>query len=308
MATPPPSAGRSRSQRLCRETLERKMADWIREAPENRLDRDGADHIFDAPIVGIADGNDPIFEHFREVVSPRHRLPREWLTGLTAAPRVRVMVWILPFSEAVRASNRGTDWPSALYSLSRNNGAALDLVLSRKLADELQAVGHHAAIPILSEGYDVFRTPDRTFSSTWSQRHAAYAAGLGRFGLNQALITARGICVRIGSLVTDAPLETGPARDPSWRAPCLASGGGVCDQCRHRCPIHAISGAGLEKLRCYEMRQAVRRRSLDNYVHDLPMIPIPVTKSGHTKMHFSLGCALCQCGVPCEAQDPFAKV
>jgi len=292
-------------ERFRRTTIERRLADLAGRASENRIE--GIGHIFDDPVVGIADGDDPIFASYRETVSPGHRLPREWLGGAEAAAPVRVIAWILPFSDAVRASNRVTDWPSALYSLSRNNGAALDLAVSRALAEDLTAAGHRAAIPILSEGYDVFRSPDRTFSSTWSQRHIAYAAGLGRFGLNHALITARGICVRIGSLVTDAPLEVGPLRPPDHRAPCLSSGGEVCDQCRPRCPVEAISGGGLDKTRCYDMRKAVRRRSLDAYARDLPLIPIPVTKSGRTRLHFSLGCALCQCGVPCEAKDPFAE-
>jgi len=290
-----------------RAAIERRVAELVRDAPENRLDRDGADHIFDAPLVGVADGDDPVFARFREVVSPRHRMPREWLAGPSAPAAVRVACWILPFSEAVRASNRGRDWPSALYSLSRNNGAALDVAVSRRLAAELAAAGFRAAAPVVSEGYDVFRADDRVFSSTWSQRHVAYAAGLGRFGLNHALITARGICVRIGSLVTDAPLETGPARPADHRAPCLATAGRACDRCRSRCPVGAISGDGLDKVRCYDMRQAVRRRSLETYVRALPLLPIPVTKSGRTRPGHSLGCALCQCGVPCERSDPFAE-
>lgn len=300
------SAGFPGSDLLRRKGLERRMADFVRDAPENRLDRDGADHIIDAPIVGVADGDDPIFERFRAVVSPRFRRPRAWLGPPDTATPALVVAWILPFSEAVRRSNRRSDWPSSLYSLSRNNGAALDLALSRALAADFVAAGYRAAIPILSEGYDVFRDPDRVFSSTWSQRHVAYAAGLGRFGLNQALISARGIFVRIGSLVTDAPIEIGPRRPEDYRAPCLADGGQVCGRCRPRCPVEAISERGLDKERCYDMRVAVRRRSLDAYVRDLPMIPIPVTKSGRTKMHYSLGCALCQAGVPCEAADPFA--
>jgi len=36
-------------------------------------------------------------------------------------------------------------------------------------------------------------------ASSWSERHAAYAAGLGTFSLNDALITPKGIAHRLGS-------------------------------------------------------------------------------------------------------------
>ena len=56
----------------------------------------------------------------------------------------------------------------------------------------------------------------------WSQRHAAVAAGLGELGLNNAFICPEyGIRLRLGSLITDAPL----APDP------LDKIGNTCDQC-----------------------------------------------------------------------------
>ena len=45
-------------------------------------------------------------------------------------------------------------------------------------------------------------TSDRFgFASTWSERHAAYASGLGTFGLSDGLITPRGQAMRCGSVV-----------------------------------------------------------------------------------------------------------
>lgn len=59
--------------------LENTIVRLVLEAPENELrDFDGVP-IFDAPIVGIADGDDEIFQVFRKAVSPRHLLPREIL-------------------------------------------------------------------------------------------------------------------------------------------------------------------------------------------------------------------------------------
>jgi epoxyqueuosine reductase len=281
----------------------------IREAPENRLDDYDGQAVFKAPLIGVADGDDPLFERFREVVSPRHLLPRGLLqrhsprgTDLT---RVTVVVWVLPFSERIRQSNRCHDWPSKLYSLARNNGGALNYALRLRLTRLLNEWGWAAVAPLLEAEYDAFRSSRHTFTSSWSERHVAYAAGLGQFGLNGSLITSLGANVRLGSLVTNLPLEPTPRPYGTHRAPCLELGGQGCGVCIERCPVGAISTEGLDKSKCYVMRNAVRERHMDRYTRDLHMLRVPIVKSGKRQDSYSLGCALCQCGVPCEGCSPW---
>ena len=132
----------------------------------------------------------------------------------------------------------------------------------------------------------------------------AYAAGLGRFGLNGCLITPRGAMVRLGSLVTDAPLDVRPRREADHRAPCLRDGGAGCGLCLRKCPAGAISSSGLDKEKCYLRRQAIRERSLGDYSGKFRMLAAPIVKGGRKADGFSLGCALCSSGVPCESADP----
>ncbi len=275
------------------------------EAPENRLADFGDLPIFGSPAIAVADGDDPAFQMLREAVSREHMQPRDVLArhsppGSDLA-QVRVVVWALPFTEPVRRSNRGRQWPSRLYSAARNNGGALDFALRRRLAEHLRAEGYAAAAPVLDDQYDAFRSPRHTFASTWSERHAAWAAGLGLFGLSGALITPLGTAVRVGSVVTTAPLEPTPRASNEHRAPCLADGGAQCGQCMARCPVGAISASGLDKEKCYAMRKAVRQECLDEYARTLRLLPAPVVKSGRRQEGYSLGCALCQAGVPCES-------
>jgi len=287
--------------------LEQTVSRLVTEAPENVLPDFGNLAIFDAPLVGVADGDDPLFLRFRQVVSPGHILPRELLERErgSAPARVRVVVWAMPFTKPVRESNRGGRWPSRLYSLARNNGGALSQIVRRRLVGLLRAGGWAAAAPVLSGSYDAFRSPEHVFSSTWSERHAAFAAGLGQFGLNRALITARGSFVRIASVVTDLDVAPTPRPYDDYAAPCLASRGEVCGRCMDRCPAGAISAAGMDKSACYAMRNAVRARSLEGYVREMRMLRAEVVKSGRREAGYSLGCALCMCGVPCAARDPF---
>ena len=290
--------------------------DWVRqtvsglvlEAAENRLVDFSGHPIFDAPLVGVADGDDELFAAFRDVVSSRHLMPRETLRRHSPEgadlSEVRVIVWVLPFAEEVRWSNRGADGPSRLYSLARNNGGALNHQVRSRLSDILHARGWAAVAPVLTDGYDAFRSPAHTLTSTWSERHAAHAAGLGQFGLSGCLITPLGSNVRLGSVVTNLPLEPTPRAYAGHRAPCLELKGEGCGRCIERCPVGAISVSGIDKSKCYEFRGAVRDRHLKAYSSAMNMLPAPVVKGGERENGYSLGCALCQCGVPCEGCIP----
>jgi len=292
--------------------LRREIADLVRAAPENRLDDFGGLTVFGDPLVGVADGADALFAAFREAVAPSHMTPGEILAREAVAggavSGIRGVSWALPFSGDIRRSNRGGEWPSALYSVARNNGGALNLELGRRLVDEIRRQGYSAVVPALDDAYDAFRSPGAVFASTWSERHAAFAAGLGTFGLNGFLITGAGGMVRLGSLVTDMPLDAAPGRPPDHRAPCLADGGRTCGACVAMCPAGAISPAGLDKEKCYARRNAIRSRSLVAYSEKYRLIPALVAKAGKKTPGFSLGCALCASGVPCESADPFAAV
>lgn len=294
-----------------RDLIAAAITEVLRESPDNRLDDFGGRPVFDPPLIGMADGDDPVFEAFRTAVGPRHLMPREVLracAGGSVEPQgVSVVSWALPFTKEIRLSNRNREWPSELYSVARNNGGALLHEIGRRLPGILRERGIASVVPAQTPEYDAFRDPERTFSSTWSERHVAYAAGLGRFGLNGALITAAGSNARLGSIVTDRPPEADLPERGDHRAPCLESGGRVCGLCVAKCPALAIGGEGLDKSRCNVRRKAIRANSLDVYLRTYRLTASPVVKSGRRDPGYSLGCAVCQAGVPCEDRDPFMK-
>lgn len=293
--------------RGARPWVETFIRDLVLGASENILRDRGGLAIFGPPLVGFADGEDPLFRRFHEVVSPRHLMPREVLHSYAQGPAagpVRVIVWVLPYTEAIRESNRVREWPSSLYSQARNNAAALNELICRRLAAALVERGHAAVAPIMTGAYDAFRDESHGFSSTWSERHVAHAAGLGRFGLNGGLITPAGMAVRIGSVVTDLDVEPSPRTAGGHLHSCLGEDGTGCGSCIPRCPAGAISSAGLDKEKCYARRNAVRERFLPVYQETLALLTASVVKGGKRSQGHSLGCALCQCGVPCEAGIP----
>jgi epoxyqueuosine reductase len=293
-----------------RDWIDQTVARLVSGAPENRLSDFRGLSIFDAPLVGIADGDDPVFPEFTKAVSPRHLQPRAFLRShFPKGPEigyVSVISWVLPFTGKIRLSNRNRKWPSGLYSLARNHGEAVNREVSRRLVKILRDKGFAAAAPVLSPEYDCFRSPEYIYGSSWSERHAAVAAGLGRFGLNGALITPRGINVRLGSIITNFPLTPTPRHSGSRFAPCLESRSEICDRCIGRCPVGAVSRSGLDKKICNARRKAIGEKLLPflrkRYRIKRFLIPI----NGSRRWTYPLGCALCQCGVPCEGRDPFS--
>ena len=126
----------------------------VLKAQENTLNDYNGQAIFDKPLIGIADGDDAVFSVFRAVVSNCHLIPRDILrrhspkhSDLT---QVRVISWALPFTTAIRRTNRVNRGPSQLYSLARNNGEALNHEMRRRLAEYLRGNGNAAVAPILT--------------------------------------------------------------------------------------------------------------------------------------------------------------
>jgi len=146
--------------------------------------------------------------------------------------------------------------------------------------------GLAAACPPLSPQRDCVDAPSVGLASIWSERHIAYAAGLGTFGHHRAFISRRGSAIRLGSVVTNASITLTPRAFSSHLENCLLAKGKKCLACASRCPAGAISEKGHDKRACrdYYYRHIVPTRS----------------DSGVPRM----GCGLCTTGVPCESRIP----
>lgn len=265
-----------------RAEIRAELARLVAVLPENRHPAlDGP--LFTTPLVGFAVADDPLFIRYREVVGPFHRTPGEWLAGAAT-----VICWILPIAAATRASNRAqTDEPSQEWAVTRTFGEACNNRLREELAAWLQARGHAALAPVLQPEWSGVEVPESGPASNWSERHAAYAAGLGTFSLNDGLITAAGMAHRCGSVVTDLELPADPRPYPGVRDWCLFHARNSCGACIRRCPVGAISAAGHDKRRCRDYTYGTLQPRLKE-----------------TYGVAIAGCGLCQTGVPCEARNP----
>lgn len=279
----------------------------------NRLpDQFGGGRFFGEPLIGVAAGNDSIFERFKEVVAPEHMTPAEaWVAnGLPGhdelAARLRVVAVVFPFSAEIReaGARNETAFPPEVYSVARNYANAFIDAALEETARFFESRGLRATVPIHSPGFRVIRTQDPfRIYSTWSERHIAFAAALGTFSLHEGLITEVGCNVRFGSLVTDAPLEVTPRVSDEPYANCLHYAQGTCGACIANCPGGALTEHGHDKGKCRDYGGIVGEEMVRRRVRSV-LKPDRRVVDGKEVVTYSVGCALCQFGVPCMDRNP----
>ncbi len=272
---------------------------FVLASPDNRLQAIDGEPIFEEPLVAFAHGRDPLFEELKAVIGPFHLTPEELMKkaledGLCpeadgpGLESLSVISWVLPVAEGVRKANsRAKKFPARKWAHQRNYGEILNDKLRDHVAGLLRGAGFAAVAPMRTPYFSRVGEKGRGLTSTWSERHAAHAAGLGTFGYCDALITPRGKAHRVGSVVTSLALKAIPRPYESHNEWCLQFRGIECRQCEKRCPAEAFNEQGHSKSAC--------RR----WVQDV----IPGTFRDIYKVK-AMGCGLCQVSVPCESEIP----
>jgi epoxyqueuosine reductase len=248
--------------------------------------------VFDPPFVGVALADDSWFARFKELIGPFHWTPQEALALVAPGEVARsVICFCLPVVEIARKANRREkEIPSRAWAYVRTFGEEFVTRLRHGLVKRLEEAGYAAVAPAVAPQCDVQTYPQIGISSRWSERHAAFVAGLGTFGLSGGLITRHGIAHRLGSVVTNMEIAPTP-RDYgddafAW---CLGMDG-TCGACVRRCPVGSIgkSVADRDKGRCEEHYFGV------------------IAQRGRAQFGWEggYGCGLCQTAVPCESFNP----
>lgn len=272
--------------------IEDIIQDFIATSPLNTMEDGSKEAAWDDVLVGFASGADPIWQQYKEYIGAFHWTP--WEIYNQHAPRepaapdeLTVISWVLPQRKVVRESNlRSSKYPSEQWARIRVYGEAFNIALRHHVVQRLVDVGHMAIPPMLVPNWTIIKSERFSYASSWSERHAAHAAGLGTFGLCDGLITAKGKALRVGSVIARISIEPTPRPYADHRAYCLFFAEGTCGKCIDRCPVRAITEAGHDKEKC--RRHLARSRE---YVQK-------------TYKFEGYGCGLCQVGVPCEATIP----
>lgn len=224
--------------------------------------------IYDEPLIGIASSFDPLWEQLKEsqVIGPHHLSPEEWMVGAKS-----VISYFLPFTESIRTSNRSKGLPSKEWLYGRYEGEMFNNSVRSFIVDEIKASGAKALAPALDK-----RMENINHVSNWSERHAAFIAGLGTFSLNDSLITTSGAAGRLGSVIVDCELEPKPRAYNEIDEYC-----NQCGECISRCPPGAITENGKDNKVCSKFLDKMLKLNEPRY-----------------------GCGKCQTGVSCEHTNP----
>ena len=247
------------------------------------------------PLVGFAQGADPIFEDYKEHVGEFHWTPAEIFSQQFpdipfSAEQLTVISWILPQTPLTKEVHQESKKiPPENWIRARIFGEKINQALRLNVVDSLNKSGHQALAPVLTPDWKIKRSEQFWLASKWSERHAAHAAGLGTFGLCDGLITPVGKAMRTGSVIAkiDIPATQRPYTD--HRAYCLFFTDNACGDCIKRCPAGALTKKRLHN-----------KEKCNDYIQN--------TVAVHTKENFGFpgrgGCGLCQTGVPCESKIP----
>ncbi|MFW6054426.1 MAG: epoxyqueuosine reductase [Thermodesulfobacteriota bacterium] len=273
--------------------IEEEIREFVSSSGENSLQSGRPEPAFAEPLLGFARGDDPLFQDFKEHVGEFHWTPVEAFGLAYPGEEVRahdlsVISWVLPQTRETRKDNRRESrYPAERWARARIFGERFNVALREQVVRVLIQAGCQALSPMLLSQWQRRDSKEHGFASTWSERHAAFAAGLGTFGLCAGLITPAGKAMRLGSVIARLRLEPSPRPYSDHRQYCLFYSQGTCGRCMDRCPIGAITRQGKDKNRCVRhLRPGTSEYVKANFGFD------------------GYGCGLCQTGVPCESKIP----
>ena len=238
--------------------------------------------MFEEPVFGFSSADDEIYRVYKrkDVIGDNYMLPGEWLPGART-----VISFFLPFTGRVRRSNRcEPENTSSEWLHARIEGQAFLNAYSKSLLEYFTDLGMEACVPAIDKRFSLVRTAvtadgidDLHFESSWSERHAAYASGLGTFCLSRGLISEKGVAGRYGSVIVSGSMEPDQRPYAGVYDYCI-----MCGACIERCPVGAISlRYGKNHLKCKQWMDVTGKRYDPRY-----------------------GCGKCQTGVPCEDRIP----
>jgi epoxyqueuosine reductase QueG len=262
-------------------------------SPANSLENGTGEPAWGEPQVAYARGDDLLFAQVKSDIGPFYWTPQEafglaYPDAQIDPSELTVICYVLPQTDATRLDQRAaTEVPAERWARSRFHGEEFNCALRLHLADTLTQAGYAAVAPERLDGFDYRQSERFGIASNWSERHTAWIAGLGTFGLSDGLITRVGKAVRFGSVVVKMDIEATPRPYAGHQDWCLWYAKGSCGVCMQRCPADAINKDGHDKPKCFDyIRNVTTPYVRDNY------------GTGATP------CGLCQVKIPCEARSP----
>jgi hypothetical protein len=287
--------------------FDKAIKEFVADSPINCLTAFDYAPAFDEPVVVFADGDAPIFQELKKVIGDHHLTPREalekhiqskqWKLGAKDhIEKVGVISYVLPEPYETRLTTREAPYGvSVRHNHTRWRGEVFQKSLQQYIVSLLEIQGYDAVAPRRAPFFDWTDIPGGV-RVNWSERHVAYASGLGTFGLNGLLITQKGCAHYLGSVVCDLALTPTPRPYDTHTAYCAFFQDKSCRKCMERCAAGAISEKGRDGAICRKYLGSVQIERLK--------------KAGGIEGLLGMGpsCGLCMTNVPCEDRIPVPPI
>lgn len=216
--------------------ITKEIVEFVSNYPQTRTVRT----CWGEPLVRFAWAQDPLFKQLKKVVRASHALPQDLLPNAQT-----VIVYFLPFDKGIPRRNRHDYYASREWAVAYVETNRLIIDINHRLAAVLREKGFDSTDLPPTHNFDT-----QQLMSDWSHKHVAYIAGLGKFGTHHLLITDKGCCGRLGSLITDAQI---PATKRPETEYCLAKYNDSCRICVKKCAVDALRGDILDRHKCYDL-------------------------------------------------------
>ena len=272
------------------------IKEFVLHSPLNDMGFAERERIFDPPLVGFSSGADPLYDEYKSHIGSFYFSPQELFTEsfpdkVCKAEDLTVISWIIPSTSATRKEQaRQNRHPSERWARTRDLGEKFNNAIRKQVVKQLETGGITAVAPLLSPHWARSDKGPYAPCSNWSERHAAYAAGLGTFGLCDGLITPVGKAMRVGSVIAAAKITPSVRPYEDHHAYCLHFTENICRKCIPRCPVNALSEKGHGKTRCM--------RYTEHVMHEF------IKKEYGMETY---ACGLCQSWVPCTDKIPTSE-
>jgi len=233
------------------------------------------------PICGVADAKDHLFAELKTIIGSWHLLPSEILPQAKS-----VVVFFIPLAHDIVNSNiqgeeSSLEWDTAYLETNLLISRLVDNVCSK-----IHRYGYKAVkIPANVNNDNEDNNIDPLLTSCWSQRSSAYIAGIGKFGINNMIITEQGCCGRIGSFVTELQLPPTERKSGEY---CLYKLDRSCAECIKRCPCNALYIKDNKV--CYD-KISCKNQIYDKLIRNLPL-------------GLADTCGKCKVSLPCSFKNP----
>lgn len=227
--------------------------------------------IWGTPLVAFADADDNMFTSLKQIIKPTHLIPSDVLSSAES-----VISYFIPFDNSIINSNIKGRYSSKEWALAYVETNDLIANINEYLVRRLNELNYPSKIIPSIHNFD-----EESLMSNWSQRHVAQIAGLGKFGINNMLITEKGCCGRFGSIITSIKLKPTLRVDKEY---CLYKYMGTCKKCLESCVCNALGTDSFDRNKCFDIVM------INDKLHpDLPLTDV---------------CGKCCVDLPCSTNIP----